>query len=204
MGTLYPTKDIIKPAFQIIKTKENVNKASSVMILLKNNEIYFMADCAIQEIPTSDDLAEIAIQTANTVREFGFIPKVSLLSHSTKGSASGELVDKVKFAIKKLDELKVDFLYDGEHQFDTAIEEEIKKLKDKSPRFSGVSNTFIFPDIQSGNIGYKIARSLGGFKAIGPIMQGLNAPINDLSRGCTAEEIYDIVIITANQALKRG
>ena len=158
-----------------------------------------MGDCSINLNPNADDLVEITLQTARTARQFGIEPKIALLSYSSFGSAKGECVAKVAEAALRLHRMPIDFAVDGEMQFDTAVAPDVAKLKAPKSEVAGQANTFIFPNLSSGNIGYKIAARLGGWEAIGPVLQGLNAPINDLSRGCNATEIYKMAIITAAQ-----
>lgn len=200
-GATYSTADTVRPALQIIKTKPGSKIVSSCFILhrLRENaeELYAMADCAINTDPNEDELAEIAIETVRTARVFSIDPKVALLSYSTLGSGKGESVDKMRRAAEKLKAMKPDFLIDGELQFDAAFSETVARIKAPGSPVAGKANTFIFPDIDAGNIGYKIAQRLGGFEAYGPILQGLNAPINDLSRGCNSDEVYKMAIITA-------
>ncbi len=196
-GATYSTADTVRPALQIIKTDKNSRIVSSCFILIKDDKKYAMGDCAINIKPTSDELADIAIQTANTAKMFGIEPKVAMLSYSTLGSGAGEDVDKVRTAATKLKMMNLDFPVEGELQFDAAISETVAKTKAKNSIVAGHCNTFIFPDINSGNIGYKIGQRLGGFEAVGPILQGLAAPINDLSRGCNIEEVYKMAILTA-------
>ncbi|MGE4485860.1 MAG: phosphate acetyltransferase [Oscillospiraceae bacterium] len=200
-GATYSTADTVRPALQIIKTKPGSKIVSSCFILhrLRENaeELYAMADCAINMDPNEDELAEIAIETVRTARVFSIDPKVALLSYSTLGSGKGESVDKMRRAAEKLKAMKPDFLIDGELQFDAAFSETVARIKAPGSPVAGKANTFIFPDIDAGNIGYKIAQRLGGFEAYGPILQGLNAPINDLSRGCNSDEVYKMAIITA-------
>ncbi len=200
-GATYSTADTVRPALQLVKTKPGSKIVSSCFILhretAKGEELYAMGDCAINLYPGEDELAEIAVQTARTARIFGIDPKVAMLSYSTLGSGKGETVDKVRGATAKIKALNPDFAVDGEFQFDAAFSPEVAKLKAPQSPVAGRANTFIFPDINAGNIGYKIAQRLGGFEAYGPILQGLNAPINDLSRGCNAEEVYQMAIITA-------
>jgi phosphate acetyltransferase len=159
-------------------------------------ELYVMGDCAINIDPSVEDLVEITLETARTAKVFSIEPKVALLSYSTLGSGAGEAVDKVRSAAEQLMAMDLDFLVDGELQFDAAISPTVAKTKASKSPVAGQANTFIFPDINSANIGYKIAQRLGGFEAVGPILQGLNAPINDLSRGCNTEEVYKMAIVT--------
>ena len=201
-GATYSTADTVRPALQLIKTKPGSKIVSSCFILYrqteKETEMYAMADCAINLNPTEDELVEIAFETARTAKTFSIDPKVALLSYSTLGSGKGESVDKVQNAANKLKSMNLDFPIDGELQFDAAFSPTVAKTKAPQSDVAGKANVFIFPDINSGNIGYKIAQRLGGFEAFGPILQGLNAPINDLSRGCNADEVYKMSIITAS------
>jgi phosphate acetyltransferase len=200
-GATYSTADTVRPALQIIKTKPGNKIVSSCFILQRStengDERYAMADCAINLNPNEDELVEIAIETARTAQAFSIEPKVAMLSYSTLGSGKGETVDLMHNATEKLNAMALDFPIDGELQFDAAFSPEVAKTKAPNSSVAGQANTFIFPDINAGNIGYKIAQRLGGFEAFGPILQGLNAPINDLSRGCNAEEVYKMAIITA-------
>lgn len=204
-GATYSTADTVRPALQIIKAKPGYSIVSSVMILNrtteKGDERYAMADCAIVVSPTTDDLVDISVQAAEAARLFDIDPKVALLSYSTLGSGSGPCVDTVANAAKKLKEMQLNFAVDGELQFDAAISPVVAKLKAPNSPVAGKANVFIFPDANAGNIGYKIAARLGGFEAFGPILLGLNAPINDLSRGSNADEIYKMGIITVATAL---
>ena len=156
-----------------------------------------MADCAINIDPNEDELVEIAVETAKCAQIFGVDPKVAFLSYSTKGSGKGEDVDKMRNACAKAKEAMPGIPVDGEMQFDAAVSPTVGQLKFPGSPVAGYANTFIFPDINAGNIGYKIAQRLGAFDAYGPILLGLNAPINDLSRGCNAQEVYSMAIITA-------
>lgn len=198
-GATYSTADTVRPALQLVKTKPGSKLVSSCFILFKDNEKIAMGDCAINIDPSDDDLVEIAVETAATARLFGVEPTVALLSYSTKGSGKGPAVDKVVSAANKLSAMDLDFAVDGEFQFDAAVSEEVASVKVPGSKVAGHCNTFIFPNIEAGNIGYKIAQRLGGYEAVGPILQGLNAPINDLSRGCNVEEVYKLTIITAAQ-----
>ncbi|MFA7100309.1 MAG: phosphate acetyltransferase [Bacilli bacterium] len=195
-GATYSTADTVRPALQIIKTKPGNSSVSSCFILSRDKELLAMGDCAITIEPTEDQIVEIAIETAKTAKVFGIDPKVALLSFSTKGSGKGDNVDKMRNATARVQKLEPDLAVDGELQFDAAVSPVVAQVKCKGSKVAGHANTFIFPEIQSGNIGYKIAQRLGGFAAYGPILQGLNAPINDLSRGCDADEVYKMAIIT--------
>lgn len=201
-GAIGTTGDTIRPALQIIKTVPGISRVSGIMIMIgPNGEQYVFADTAVNITLESQEMAEVAIETAYTAKSFGIDPKVALLSFSTKGSARHDLVDKVSKATKKAHEIDPNVPLDGELQFDAAIDPITAKNKVPKSEVAGHANVFIFPDLQAGNIGYKIAQRLGGYKALGPILQGLNAPVNDLSRGCSAEDVYEIAIITASQAI---
>ena len=200
-GATYSTADTVRPALQLIKTKPE-NKIVSSFILVRasatgDNDVLAMGDCAINIKPEEDELVEIAVETAKCAKIFGIAPKVAFLSYSTKGSGKGEDVDKMRNACEKAKALMPDIPVDGEMQFDAAVSPTVGQLKFPGSPVAGYANTFIFPDINAGNIGYKIAQRLGGFEAYGPILLGLNAPINDLSRGCNAQEVYSMAIITA-------
>ena len=209
-GATYSTADTVRPALQLIKTKPGAHLVSSCFILVRDDEMLCMGDCAINisyedtvdkegnvTFTAAQKLAETAVETAKTAKTFGIDPKVAMLSYSTKGSGKGANVDLVKNATAIAKEAAPEFAIDGEMQFDAAVSPVVGQLKFPGSKVAGYANTFIFPEIQSGNIGYKIAQRLGGFAAFGPILQGLNAPINDLSRGCDAEEVYQMSIITA-------
>ena len=201
-GATYSTADTVRPALQLIKTKPGNTIVSSCFILARpdengGNELLAMGDCAINLFPTDDELVEIAGETAKCAEIFGIDPKVAFLSYSTLGSGKGEAVDKVRSAADKAKEKYPELAIDGELQFDAAVSPTVAKTKCPNSKVAGQANTFIFPDINAGNIGYKIAQRLGGFDAYGPILLGLNAPINDLSRGCNADEVYAMAIITA-------
>ena len=203
-GATYSTADTVRPALQIIKTKPGCKSVSSCFIMNRaaagGDERYAMGDCAINLDPTEDEIVELTVETAKAARLFAIDPKVALLSFSSMGSGKGESAEKMRNATAKLKEMHLDFPVDGELQFDAAFSPEVAKTKAPNSPVAGQANTFIFPDINSGNIGYKIAQRLGGFEAFGPILLGLNAPINDLSRGCTADEVYKMSIITVAQA----
>ena len=201
-GATYSTADTVRPALQLIKTKPGNKIVSSCFILVRGaasgkEEVLAMGDCAINIKPNEDDLVEIAAETANCARVFGVDPKVAFLSYSTHGSGSGEDVDKMRNATRKCKAAHPDLPIEGEIQFDAAVAPRVAKIKCPDSEVAGYANTFVFPDINAGNIGYKIAQRLGSFNAYGPILLGLNAPVNDLSRGCNAEEVYSMAIITA-------
>ena len=201
-GATYSTADTVRPALQLIKTKPGNKIVSATFIMVREhadteNELLAMSDCAINIKPDEDQLVEIAIESAKTAEIFGIDSKVAMLSYSTKGSGAGEDVDKVRNATEKVKAAAPDLAVDGEFQFDAAVSPVVAAKKCPDSPVAGKANVFIFPDINAGNIGYKIAQRLGGFDAYGPILQGLNAPINDLSRGCSAEEVYTMAIITA-------
>ena len=201
-GATYSTADTVRPALQLVKTKPGNKIVSSCFIMVRpsatgDNDVLAMADCAINIDPNEDELVEIAVETAKCAKLFGVDPKVAFLSYSTKGSGKGEDVDKMRNACAKAKEAMPGIPVDGEMQFDAAVSPTVGQLKFPGSPVAGYANTFIFPDINAGNIGYKIAQRLGSFDAYGPILLGLNAPINDLSRGCNAQEVYSMAIITA-------
>ena len=200
-GAAHTTADTVRPALQIIKTKEGYKRCSGAFIMLRDEEMYLMADCAINIDLDADGLAEVAVVSNETARQFGMDPKIAMLSFSTKGSASHERVTMVAEATKMAKEKNPDMAIDGELQFDAAFVESVAKKKAPGSEVAGHANVFVFPNIEAGNIGYKIAQRFGGFEAIGPILQGLNAPVNDLSRGCVEDEVYSLAIITAAQAV---
>lgn len=202
-GAIHSTADTVRPALQIIKTKPGISRTSGVFLMNRENtnERYIFADCAINIDPNAQELAEIAVNTADTAKIFDIDPKIALLSFSTMGSAKAPQAEKVQEATRLAKELAPELSLDGELQFDAAFVPETAAIKAPNSPVAGQANVFIFPDLQSGNIGYKIAQRLGMFEAIGPILQGLNAPVNDLSRGSSAEDIYKLAIITAAQAI---
>lgn len=200
-GAIHSTGDTVRPALQIIKTKPGVSRTSGAFIMSKRNETYLFSDCAININPNAQELAEIAVESARTAELFGIDPIVALMSFSTKGSAKDPIVDKVVEATRIAQELAPEYQIDGELQFDAAFAPTVAALKAPESKVAGQAKVFVFPEIQSGNIGYKIAQRLGGFEAIGPILQGLNKPISDLSRGCVEEDVYKLAIITAAQTL---
>ena len=215
-GATYSTADTVRPALQLIKTKKGAHLVSSCFILDRDwgeegLKRIAMGDCAINidyqdtvdkatgevKLPAAAKLAEVAVETAKTAKIFGIDPKVAMLSFSTKGSGKGGTVALSAEATKAAQAMAPDLAIDGEMQFDAAVSPTVGQLKFPGSQVAGYANTFVFPCIEAGNIGYKIAQRLGGYEAYGPILQGLNAPINDLSRGCNAEEVYKMAIITA-------
>ena len=209
-GATYSTADTVRPALQLVKTKPGAHLVSSCFILVRGEEKLAMGDCAINisyedtvdkdgnvVVSAADKLAEVAIETARCAKIFGIDPKVAMLSVSTKGSGKGGTVQLSRDATARAKELAPDLAIDGEMQFDAAVSPVVGQLKFPGSPVAGYANTFIFPCIEAGNIGYKIAQRLGGYEAYGPILLGLNAPINDLSRGCNADEVYKMAIITA-------
>ena len=202
-GAVHSTGDTVRPALQIIKTKPGVSRTSGAFIMMRGRgqEKYLFSDCAINVNPSAQELAEIAVESAKTAEMFDIEPKVALLSFSTKGSAKADEVTKVAEAAKIAKELAPQYEIDGEMQFDAAFVKAVADQKAPDSNVAGQASVFVFPELQSGNIGYKIAQRFGNFEAIGPILQGLNKPISDLSRGCVEEDVYKTAIITANQAL---
>ena len=201
-GATYSTADTVRPALQIIKTKPGHSIVSSCFILVRpgatgENEVLAMGDCAININPSEDELVEIAGETAECAKIFGIDPKIAFLSYSTLGSGKGPDVEKMRNAAHKAKAKYPSLPIDGELQFDAAVSPRVARTKCPGNPVAGYANTFIFPNINAGNIGYKIAQRLGNFEAYGPVLMGLNAPINDLSRGCNAAEVYSMAIITA-------
>lgn len=201
-GACHSTANTVRPALQIIKMKKPFKKTSGVFVMMKGTERYIFTDCAINIAPTSEDIAENAIISYDTAKSFGIDePKIALLSFSTKGSASSEEVDKVANALKLIKEQAPELVVDGELQFDAAFVPKVGETKAKGSPVAGHANVFVFPSLEAGNIGYKIAQRMGVFEAIGPILQGLNSPVNDLSRGCSTEDVVALSYLTAAQSL---
>ena len=206
-GSNSPTADVLRAAIQVIKTAPGINTVSSTFIMetadgkFGDNGLILFADCAVNPEPNAEQLADIASATAATAASVvGLEPRVAMLSFSTKGSAKHPLVDKVQYACDILEERDVTFSFDGEMQADAAIVEAIGASKAPGSKVAGRANVLVFPDLQSGNIGYKLVQRFAGAAAHGPIVQGLNKPVNDLSRGCSIEDISNLVAITATQA----
>jgi phosphate acetyltransferase len=206
-GANNATGDVLRPAFQYVKTLPGISVVSGAFIMIMPDTkwgeggMMVFADCAVHPNPTAQELAEIAVCTAQTAKAIAEItPKVAMLSFSTKGSAKHEMVDKVVLATKLAQEMAPQFQFDGELQADDAIVASIGKLKCPDSPIAGQANVLVFPTLESGNIAYKLVQRLANAEAIGPVLQGLAAPINDLSRGCSVSDIVNLVAITANQA----
>ena len=208
-GARGTTADTIRPAFQILKTKPGCGIVSGAFLMftpakeLGEDGFLVFADCAVNPCPNAEELAQIAVSTAETARTLGQIePRVAMLSFSTKGSAKHELIDKVTEATRIAHELAPDLQLDGELQADAALVAKVGASKAPGSHVAGKANVLVFPDLQAGNIGYKLVERFSGANAVGPILQGIAAPVNDLSRGCKVQDIVQMIIITANQAIK--
>ena len=206
-GAANATGDVLRPAFQYVKTLPGVSVVSGAFFMLLqdktfgHNGIMVFADCAVHPDPTDRELAEIAVTTARTARSVGgFEPKVAMLSFSTKGSAKHEMVDKVVRATQIAKEMEPGLAIDGEMQADAAIIPAIGKSKAPGSAIAGSANVLVFPTLEAGNISYKLVQRLAGAEAVGPVLQGMAAPINDLSRGCSVEDIVSMIAVTVNQA----
>ncbi len=189
------------PAFEIIKMQEGFKRASSVFVMAWPDKVYFYADCSMNIAPDAETLAEIGRASAQSARSFGFEPRVAFLSFSTRDSAKDASIDKVKQAVALVRQAEPSLLVDGEMQFDAAIVPAVAKKKCPDSPLEGRANVFVFPDLNAGNLAYKITERLGGAAAIGPIFQGLRKPVNDVSRGCSVQDLADVGAITALQAL---
>ncbi len=198
-GAVHSTGDTVRPALQIVKMAPGASRVSGAMVMIKGEERYLFSDVAINITTDAQAMGEIAVVSAATAKTFGIDPKVALLSFSTMGSAVSPESTKVAEATEIAKNLAPELALDGELQFDAAFVEKVAKQKAPNSTVAGHANVFIFPSLEAGNIGYKIAQRLGGFEALGPILQGLAKPINDLSRGCNEEDAYRLAIITAAQ-----
>ena len=208
-GAVYSSADVSRAAFQVVKAAPGISSVSSCFVMIPPEDgfkyasapAYIFADCAVIPYPTEDQLADIVIAANDSAKNIiGIEPKIAMLSFSTKGSANHEAVDKVRNAYNKVKESHPEINVDGEMQFDASLVPSVGKQKAPTSTVAGEANVFVFPNLDAGNIGYKIAQRLGNFMAVGPIMQGLALPVNDLSRGCSAEDIAAVAAITALQA----
>nr|WP_321313765.1 phosphate acetyltransferase [uncultured Campylobacter sp.] len=209
-GAKTTTADTIRPALQFVKMKDGISTVSGAFVMVlggasekdeseKNERVWFFADCAITPRPSTEQLAGIALSTANTAKSFGYEPKVAFLSYSTGDSAKGEMIDFVKEALEIAQKAAPDIAMDGPMQFDAAVDSKVAKSKKPNSKVAGQANVFIFPDLNCGNITYKAVQRSANALAIGPILQGLKKPVNDLSRGCSVDDIVNTVLISALQ-----
>ena len=201
-GTTYPTDDSIRPALQIIKTEEKFHKVSGIFFMVLEKRLLLFADAAITINPNSHDLVDIAVDTAETAKKFGIEPRVAMLSFSTKGSADHPLVDKVQEAVRMLKYERPDIVVDGDLQVDAALVPKVARKKCPKSPIQGDANILIFPDLEAANIAYKLVERLAKAKAIGPLLQGLKKPVNDLSRGCSYKDIVNVTAFTVCESLE--
>lgn len=199
-GANSPSHETLRPALQIISTKEKFHKVSGFFFMILENRLLLFADCMVNIEPSSHELMEIAIDTAETAKRFGIEPRIAMLSFSTNGSAKHPSVDRVREATKMIQHFRPDLVCEGEMQVDAALVKEVCKRKFPNARVCGDANVLIFPNLDSANISYKLVERLGHAQAIGPILQGLQKPVNDLSRGCSVDDIVELAAITSVEA----
>lgn len=199
-GAASTTAETLRPALQILKTKEKFHKVSGFFFMVLNQRLLLFADCAVNIDPNSHDLADIAVDSAETAERFGIKPKIAMLSFSTAGSAKHPSVDKVREAVRMVQYYRPDLICDGEMQVDAAIDPEVCARKYPNSKIEGDANVLIFPNLDAANISYKLVEKLGRAKAIGPVIQGLKKPVNDLSRGCSVDDIVNLAAITSLEA----
>ena len=201
-GSINSTADTLRPILQLVKPKSGYQFMSSCFIMRKQEKLLYFADCSMNREPNVDQIVEITKQTVETAKRFHSTPTVALLSYSTKGSGRGESIDKMRKATEILQDMDIDYIVDGEMQVDCALNPTVAKLKAPNSPIQGTANVLIFPDLNAANIGYKLVANLAGYQAIGPILQGLSIPMNDLSRSATVEEIYIMSMITVLSVTK--
>ena len=199
-GAIHTTQHTIRPALQFVKTKPGVNTVSSIFFMCLPDRVSVFGDCAVNPNPTSEQLAEIAISSAESSKLFGIEPKIAMLSYSSGSSGQGEDVDKVRVATEIIKKQRPDLEVEGPIQYDAAVDPNVGKQKLPNSKVAGQASVLIFPDLNTGNNTYKAVQRETGALAIGPMLQGLNKPVNDLSRGCTVDDIFNTVVITAIQA----
>jgi phosphate acetyltransferase len=199
-GAAHTTGDTIRPAFEFVKSRPGVSVVSSVFFMCLSDRVLVYGDCAVNPRPDSAQLADIAISSADTAAAFGIEPRIAMLSYATGDSAKGEQVDIVREATKEVQRLRGDLKVDGPIQYDAAVDAGVAKLKLPGSEVAGSASVLIFPDLDTGNVAYKAVQRSSGAVAIGPVLQGLRKPVNDLSRGCTVTDIVNTVAITAIQA----